>query len=429
MLRTAEFHDFYLCDLVSLRLSNFQTISLPPSHEGSKETTKCVTSVNNSGITGIKINLFTFRLHTQSSTMIILISILALVLVYWFIFLQPKFGKNPRGKRLDRILKSPNYKSNSFQNPTETEVLLKGTSMAKMTRDFLFGKPTSTRPPKPLPSIKTDLKNLSSEHPTIVWFGHSSYLIKSKNFNILVDPVMQGHASPLTFFGKPFEGSDVYKIDDLPPIDLVLLTHDHYDHLHYESIKKLASTANYFVTSLGVGEHLESWGVPLEKITELDWWESTSIANEITLTATPARHFSGRSFVRGKTLWSAFVLKIHGYQLFLGGDSGYGDHFKEIGKKFSSFDIALLECGQYGVNWPYIHMLPEQTVMAAKELNAKTLMPVHWAKFDLSLHSWDEPIHLAIKYASEINQQITTPMIGEPVVLNSNYPSKRWWKI
>src|SRR5258706_7133737 len=150
MLRTAEFHDVYLCDLVSLRLSNFQTISLPLSHEGSKETTKCVTSVNNSGITGIKINLFTFRLHTQSSTMIILISILALVLVYWFIFLQPKFGKNPRGKRLERILKSPNYKSSSFQNPTETEVLLKGTSMAKMTRDFLFGNSTFTRTLKAL---------------------------------------------------------------------------------------------------------------------------------------------------------------------------------------------------------------------------------------------------------------------------------------
>jgi L-ascorbate metabolism protein UlaG (beta-lactamase superfamily) len=181
------------------------------------------------------------------------------------------------------------------------------------------------------------------------------------------------------------------------------------------------------VTSLGVGEHLEAWGVPPEKITELDWWESASITNDIEFTATPARHFSGRSFVRGKTLWSAFVLKIHGFQLFLGGDSGYEEHFKEIGKRFSEFDIALLECGQYGVNWPYIHMLPEQTVTAAKDLNVKVLMPVHWAKFELSVHPWDEPINRASKFASENNQPMTTPMIGEPVILNSSYPNIRWW--
>ncbi len=354
--------------------------------------------------------------------------VLAAIVIYWFAVVQPKFGKNPTGKRLDRITKSPNYKVGSFHNLTSTEVLLKSASRTKMFRDFFFGKPASTKPPKPLPSVKTDLKNLSGEQSTIVWFGHSSYLIKSKGYTILVDPVMQGEASPLSAFAKPFVGADVFSMDDLPPVDLVLLTHDHYDHLHYESIKKLATTAKQFVTSLGVGEHLESWGVPSEKIIELDWWESTAINSEIEFTATPARHFSGRSFVRGKTLWSAFVLKIHGHQLFLGGDSGYENHFKEIGKRFGSFDIALLECGQYGENWPYIHMLPEETVMAAKDLNAKVLMPVHWAKFELALHAWDEPINRATKFAEENNQPVTTPMIGEPVVINLSYPNKRWWE-
>lgn len=360
--------------------------------------------------------------------MIILVSLLALTIAYWFIIVQPKFGKNPSGKRLERILKSPNYRNDSFHNLTPTELLLKNASRTKMFRDFFFGKPATTKPPKPIPSIKTDLKNLSDERPTIVWFGHSSYLIKSRGFTILVDPVMQGEASPVPIFAKPFDGSDVYSLNDLPAIDLVLLTHDHYDHLHYDSVKKLASTAKHFVTSLGVGAHLEAWGVPSEKIVELDWWESTSINNEIELTAVPARHFSGRSFVRGKTIWSAFVLKLHGHQLFLGGDSGYENHFKEIGKRFGSFDIALLECGQYGENWPHIHMLPEETVMAAKDLNTKILMPVHWAKFELSLHPWDEPINRATKFATENNQPITTPLIGEPVVLNSSYPSKRWWE-
>lgn len=360
--------------------------------------------------------------------MIFPVALITAAIAYWFISIQPKFGKNPSGKRLERVVKSPNYKNDSFHNLTSTEVLLKSASRTKMFKDFFFGKPSSTKPPKPLPSVRTDLKNLSAENPTIVWFGHSSYLIKSKDFTILVDPVMQGHASPFTAFGKPFWGSDVYSLQDLPPIDLVLLTHDHYDHLHYESIKKLATNAKYFVTSLGVGEHLERWGVPSEKITELDWWESTSIESEIEFTATPARHFSGRSFVRGKTLWSAFALKLHGHQLFLGGDSGYENHFAEIGKKFGAFDIALLECGQYGTAWPYIHMMPEQTVQAAKDLNAKVLMPVHWAKFELSLHAWNEPINRATKFAEETRQQVTTPMIGEPVVLNSSYPNKRWWE-
>jgi len=359
--------------------------------------------------------------------MIWFISILALVAAYWLIFVQKKFGSNPSGKRLERILKSPNYRNSAFQNLTPTEMMLKDTSYSKLLMSFFF-KPSSLKPSKPLPSVKTDLKTLANENPVIVWFGHSSYLIKSKGFTILVDPVLKGQASPVSFFAKPFPGSDVYSVHDLPPIDLVLLTHDHYDHLHFETIRHLAGSAKQFVTSLGVGSHLEAWGVPAEKITELDWWESTSVTQEIELTAAPARHFSGRGFVRGKTIWSAFVLKLHSHKLFLGGDSGYENHFKEIGKQFGPFDLALLECGQYGVNWPYIHMSPEETVTAAKELGAKILMPVHWGKFELAMHPWDEPITRALKSATEKNQLVTTPLIGEPVILNSSYPNKQWWK-
>ncbi|GHN00707.1 MBL fold metallo-hydrolase [Cytophagales bacterium WSM2-2] len=359
--------------------------------------------------------------------MIWLLSVLVLIAAYWLIFVQKKFGDNPSGKRLERILKSPNYKDNAFRNLTPTEMMLKDTSYTKLFFSFFF-KPSTLKPARPLPSVKTDLKNLVVENPTIVWFGHSSYLIKSKGFNILVDPVLKGQASPVSFFAKPFPGSDVYSVHDMPPIDLVLLTHDHYDHLHYESVKYFSSRAKYFVTSLGVGSHLEAWGVPPEKITELDWWEKISISEGIEFTATPARHFSGRGFTRGKTIWSAFILKLNGSKLFLGGDSGYENHFKEIGKQFGPFDIALLECGQYGVNWPHIHMAPEETVMAAKDLGAKILMPVHWGKFELAMHPWDEPITRATKAAVEQNQPVTTPLIGEPVVLNLSYPNKQWWK-
>lgn len=360
--------------------------------------------------------------------MIFLLIIGGLALLVFLFMNQPVFGKAPSGKRLERILASPNYRDGSFQNLTPTEMILKDTSYLKLMRDT-FRKPANVKPPRPLPSVKTDIKNLNDEKPTIVWFGHSSYLIKSKGFTILIDPVLKGNASPVSFLLKPFEGSDVYAIQDLPSVDLVLLTHDHYDHLHYDSIKALASNAKHFVTSLGVGVHLEHWGVDANKITELDWRETKSIADAITLTATPARHFSGRSFKRGQTNWSSFVLNMHGYNLFLGGDSGYENHFKEIGQQHGPFDIALLECGQYGKDWPHIHMLPEQTAQAAKDLGAKVLFPVHWAKFELAFHPWDDSIQRVTKTASELGQPITTPMIGEPVILNESYPDKIWWKI
>ncbi len=360
--------------------------------------------------------------------MILYISLLlvALVAVFFLFMQQPQFGRNPSGERMQRILKSPNYRNGSFQNLTPTEMILKDTSYLKMIRDS-FSKPANVKPPRPLPSVKTDLKNLAGENPVIVWFGHSSYLIQSKGFTILVDPVLDGNASPVSFLLKPFAGSDVYSLNDFPKIDLVLLTHDHYDHLHYDSIKQLATSAKHFCTSLGVAAHLERWGVAPEKITELDWWESKTIAPDIEITATPARHFSGRTFKRGTTLWSSFVLKLHDHNLFLGGDSGYENHFKEIGMKYGPFDIAILECGQYGKDWPYIHMLPEETFRAAKDLNAKVLMPVHWAKFELAFHPWDDSIKRVTKAAAENNQSITTPMIGEPVILLSSYPNKTWW--
>jgi len=359
--------------------------------------------------------------------LLFIIFLLALLAAALFLFMQQKqFGKDPVGEKLKRVRRSSNYRDGAFQNPMPTEMMLKDTSYPKLIWQS-FNKPTTVRPSKALPSCRTDLRNLSDEKPVIVWFGHSSYLIKSKGFTILVDPVIHGHASPVSFFGKPFSGTEVYTWSDFPTIDLVLLTHDHYDHLHYESISQLAASARYFCTSLGVASHLEHWGVAPEKIKEFDWWQTETIASEIELTATPARHFSGRTFKRGTTLWSSFVLKLHGFKLFLGGDSGYGTHFAEIGSKYGPFDVAILECGQYGKSWPYIHMLPEETVAAAKDLAANVLLPVHWAKFELAFHDWDEPIKRLTKCALENNQLITTPLIGEPVILNSPYPNKTWW--
>jgi L-ascorbate metabolism protein UlaG (beta-lactamase superfamily) len=344
--------------------------------------------------------------------------------------LFPVFGKAPAGARLQRILQSPHYKDDHFENLVPTSVALEGVSIFKMLRDMSH-RPTDVKPPRPLPSVRTDLRALPKDRVTIVWFGHSSYLLQIHQTTILVDPVFSGHASPVSFMAKAFPGANVYTAADMPEIDILLLTHDHYDHIDYTTVRQLMPTVKHYCTSLGVGAHLESWGIAPDKITELDWWESWSVGangGEIAFTATPARHFSGRSFKRGGTLWSSFVVKAAGYSLFLGGDSGYEQHFKTIGERFGSFDLVILECGQYGKNWPYIHMMPEQVVQAARDLGAAAFMPVHWAKFTLSLHPWDEPIRRVTAAAADKGMPVVTPMIGQPVVIGEKYPSARWWE-
>jgi len=341
------------------------------------------------------------------------------------------FGKNPSGMALERIAHSPNYKDGSFKNLTETVMMVEKNSFIKLTWRFI-NKPKNTVPPKSLPSVKTDLKLITNDKPVIIWFGHSSYLIRINGKNILVDPVFSGHAAPFSFAARSFPGTDMYTTKDFPDIDLLILTHDHYDHLDYPTILNLKSRIKKIYTSLGVGSHLRYWGFDTDIITEFDWWnnklfdEYTS-ASSIEFIAAPARHFSGRSFIRSKTLWSSFILKTPEYRIYIGGDSGYDFHFKTIGEKYGPFDIVLLEAGQYNVAWPQIHMMPEETVQAAIDLKAKILLPVHWGKFSISLHPWDEPVRRVMAKAQELNVRITTPLIGEPVILDNSYPDKEWW--
>jgi L-ascorbate metabolism protein UlaG (beta-lactamase superfamily) len=335
-------------------------------------------------------------------------------------------GKNPSGKNLERIKKSPHYKMEGFENLTETPMMIKGNSYFDLLKKVI-NKPADTKPFSPMPSVKAELKNSISDKPYIVWFGHSSYFIRMDNKTFLVDPVFSGHASPVSFMINSFKGSDVYSTDDLPEIDYLILTHDHYDHMDFETIMKLKSKVNSVYCSLGVSSHLIYWGYEGNIINEIDWWQTKKLTENITITAAPARHFSGRGLVRNKTFWSSFILQIASYNLFLGGDSGYDFHFKEIGEKFGPFDITILECGQYNSAWPYIHMMPEQTIQAAIDLKSNLLLPVHWGKFSLALHPWKEPIERAIAAASVQNLTITTPMIGEPVIVSEIYPGKRWW--
>lgn len=360
--------------------------------------------------------------------MLILFTVLAVLALIVFLFLQTQpFGKNPAGDRLARIEKSPHYRDGSFQNIEPTEVMPKNASTIDMTREFL-NRPADNVPQRALPTVRTDLNALPDSTPTIVWFGHSSYLIKSNGTTILVDPVFSGYTAPVSFFSKAFPGTNVYSADDMPSIDMLILTHDHYDHLDAETLPKLRSKVKKVYTGLGVGAHLERWGYTPEQIVEFDWWDSHTVGDSISLTSTPARHFSGRGLTRGKTLWTSFVLTLNGYRLFLGGDSGYDSRFKVIGEKFGPFDLAILECGQYGKNWPNIHMFPEQTAQAAHELKAKLLLPVHWGKFALSVHSWNEPIHRLEAQLAKTPLPVVTPQIGEPFSLGGPYPRRPWWQ-
>jgi L-ascorbate metabolism protein UlaG (beta-lactamase superfamily) len=378
----------------------------------------------------------------------------------WLIFLEKKLvylhlsmailqalGKNPSGQRLKKVQSSPNYTGGAFQNPEPTEMLIEGASWMSMMKEYR-NKPRTTAPPCPIPSVRTDLFAISAGTPMVVWFGHSSYLLKIEGKVLLVDPVFSGHASPFSWFGKSFPGTDIYGVNDFPEIDIMLLTHDHYDHLDYRTIRQFAAKTSHFYTSAGVGSHLEYWGIGADRITELDWWESVTIGKEgqpeqsgegsaespgeenaFRLTATPARHFSGRTFKRNQTLWSSFVLQTKDHSLFLGGDSGYGAHFKSIGDRYGPFDLAVLECGQYGRNWPYIHMFPEQTVEAALDLRVKMLLPVHWCKFVLSVHDWNDPICRVVRAAGDKGLPLATPRIGEPFQIGAAPAHRVWWEL
>ncbi|UJH92037.1 MBL fold metallo-hydrolase [Antarcticibacterium sp. 1MA-6-2] len=336
-----------------------------------------------------------------------------------------RVGKAPSGERLEKIKKQSNYRDGKFHNVEPTSMNPDDVPFYVIMK-AMISRPATVTPSEEIPHIKTDLSALSNDRTTFVWFGHSSYFINHNGFRILIDPVFSGNASPVKFFGKPFAGTDIYKAADIPEIDLLILTHDHYDHLDYPLIKQIHPKVKKVVTSLGVGEHLELWGVEKNKIVELGWREEHQIKN-LTITAMPSRHFSGRSFTRFNTLWSSFVLQWPDQKIYVGGDSGYSAEFKKIGEEYGPFDLVFLECGQYSKYWPQIHMMPEETVLAAKDLNAKILVPVHWGKFVLSLHPWNEPIRRLLTAAKKEGQKFVAPRLGEAWDTRKEYTQKNWW--
>ena len=318
--------------------------------------------------------------------------IVAVVLIVAIVINQPQFGRNPRGARLERIMKSPQWKDGQFRNVHETPTMTGDKNMIATLWDFLFGSHPNRMPEQAIPTEKHDLKHLDPHRNLIVWFGHSSYLLQIGGRRILVDPVFYA-AAPFDFASKAFKGTDIFKPEDMPEIDYLVITHNHYDHLDYKTVKKLMPKVRHVICTLGIGEDFEYWGYPAKKITELDWWEKTSFADGLTFNGTPARHFSGRSINDyGKMLWGSFVVQYDSINIFLGGDSGYDTHFKQIGDKFGHIDLAFMENGQYNKDWKYIHTLPEQMVQECHELRAAKVFSVHNSKFSLAYHAWNEPL-------------------------------------
>ena len=357
----------------------------------------------------------------------LLIFLLLLAGAFYLLVRQPPFGSLPRGVHLQRVRQSPHYRKGAFQNPEPTPVMVSRTAFFKTLVEFARRGSSAGNPILPIPAMGWRREYEHAREALLIWFGHSSYFLRIDGVSVLVDPVFSAYASPFSFGSKAFAGTEIFRVTDFNSIDVVLITHDHYDHLDHATIVALQSKTRHFITSLGVGAHLERWGVPAAHITELDWGQQAQHSG-LTFTATPARHFSGRSLLRYQSLWSGFVLQSATQRLFLGGDSGYGAHFREIGEMYGPFDLAVLECGQYNEAWRHIHMMPEQTVLASIDLRARVLFPVHWGKFRLALHDWKDPIDRVVRAASERGVMLTIPRLGQPIHLEKELPFSFWWR-
>lgn len=366
-------------------------------------------------------------------TAIIIICIVVLLVLATAIYtnLNPAFGGKVSKEQQKEFEKTGHYEKGKFINliPSEMEIGLK--DMPGLLYQQIKGDPA--RQPKtkfPVEHIDSmTIVNKPDSITRITWFGHSAFLVEIAGKKILLDPMFGPVPAPSAWLGKQrYSNGLPIDIDKLPEIDAIIMSHDHYDHLDYESIMKLKGKTKHFYMPLGVGVHFKKWGVPANQVHELDWWQGIEL-DSLKFTCTPARHFSGRGlFDRATTLWGSWVIEAGGKKIYFSGDSGYGPHFKDIGDKFGPFDFAMMECGQYGDKWTAIHMLPEQTIQAAIDVKANAMMPIHWGAFTLAFHSWTDPVVRASKKAAELGVPFYTPKIGEPIILERPIPSSKWWE-
>ncbi|GGO01890.1 MBL fold metallo-hydrolase [Saccharibacillus kuerlensis] len=344
--------------------------------------------------------------------------------------LHKPFGGNPSKQQRHAYEKLENYQNGKFVNLAAIDSSMRFSDILSMIKKSIFSGNEERRPAQAPPLADIDWDRIASERDSLTWFGHSAFLLSMDNKKILIDPMLGNRASPVSFAGGTRYNKNMLDIiQDLPPLDAVFLTHDHYDHLDFASISRLKNKVGHFLVPLGVSAHLIRWGIEREKITELNWWDEIDFKG-LTVALTPSHHFSGRGAFNGNsTLWGGWVILGKSTRFYISGDGGYGDHFKQIGEKYGPFDISLLEGGQYDDLWKWAHMTPEESVQAHLDVKGKTMLLTHWGAFTLAFHSWKDPIERAVLAAEQLGVHLTAPKIGETLLLNDIQPQSpvAWW--
>lgn len=365
-----------------------------------------------------------------------LIGIILLLVVAGLIFInQPRFGYSAEGTRANKIQSSPHFQKDHFEN-TVPVTTMSNDDDNKLTAiwNFIFGKrDTNLVPKNGLPSVKKDLKNIPRTQDVFVWLGHSSFFMQLNGVRILADPVLSDYGSPVSFINKAFPNTPKYTADDFPNIDVLIISHDHWDHLDYDTIRDLEPKVKQVIVPLGIGADFAKWGYDESKIFDGDWNDSVEIYTDnkngtndaqieptMKIYLTESQHFSGRFLKQNPTLWSGFAFITPNKRVFYSGDGGYGKHFKEIGEKYGPFDLAIMEDVQYNEKWAKIHMTPEESVQAALDVDAKVAIPIHNSKFALAFHPWFEPLERFAKAAEEERLTIATPIMGDIYYIDNN---------
>ena len=350
-----------------------------------------------------------------------------------FCQLSPQLGGTPTKAEQATFTRSGHFRDGKFGNPQPTEQLTEGTTAGAAWQTF-FHKSPQARPPGPLPMRYLDSAALAHPAPglaQVTWFGHSASLLELGGHRVLLDPILVIKMGPVRGVAPVRYNPRVpITAEKLPYIDAVLISHDHYDHLDYETIRALKDKVGMFCVPLGQAAHLRRWGVAAGHIREVTWGDSVQLPG-LLLVSQPARHYSGRGLTnRNSTFWSSWVVVGGGKRLFYSGDGGYGPHFAAIGQQYGPFDLAVMECGQYNTRWADIHLMPEQSVQAALDVRARAMLPVHWGAFTEALHAWNEPVRRAYAEAQRHQLPLTTPELGQPVRLDPGepLPQQRWWE-
>ena len=339
-------------------------------------------------------------------------------------------GARAQGARLERMTASPLWAGAGFRNvhPIIPGLRDRSVPMPTLTEFLCGGERRYPRRPLPLANPLDGWQRSPDTGLRITWLGHSTVLVEIDGLRVLTDPVWGPRASPTRLMGpKRFQPMPV-ALSAMPPVDLVIVSHDHYDHLDYPTIRALAKADVPFVTSLGVGAHLEAWGIVPERITELDWWESRE-DGDLRVSAVPSQHFSGRSLKdRNATLWSSFVIRGPRHAVFFSGDTGLTTEYRTIAERFGPFDLVMLEVGGLHPSWGDMHLGPENALKALELLGGGAFLPVHWGTFCLAMHPWDQPAERLLELAPRQNARLVMPKLGEPVEPARFERLEPWWR-